>query len=187
MRGVLRSEATVRDAAGFEALYVAHRRHVVAYCLRRSPRCDAYEAADETLLIAWRRFEEIPSGQERAWLYGVARRVLSNQHRGDHRRGRLNRRLAQHRVDAFPDPEAQTLQSAERQVLWGAYRRVSADDQEVLRLAAWEELPHDQIGVALDCTAGAARQPLHRARGRLAGEFERTERPLAGARRHHDG
>jgi RNA polymerase sigma factor (sigma-70 family) len=184
MCGVLRSEATVRDAAGFEALYLAHRRHVVAYCLRRAPRCDAFEAAVETLLIAWRRFEEIPSGQERAWLYGVARRVLSNQHRGDHRRGRLNRRLAQ--TDAFPNPEAHTLQSAERQALWGAYRRLSADDQEVLRLAAWEELPPDQIGVALECTPDAARQRLHRARGRLAGQLERTERPLAGTRRRHD-
>jgi hypothetical protein len=34
----------VRDAAGFEALYVAHRRHVVVYCLRRADRSDAYEA-----------------------------------------------------------------------------------------------------------------------------------------------
>ncbi len=42
----------MRDSAGFEALYVAHRGHVVAYCLRRARRPDAYEAADETLLIA---------------------------------------------------------------------------------------------------------------------------------------
>jgi RNA polymerase sigma factor (sigma-70 family) len=176
----------VRDSAGFEALYVAHRRHVVAYCLRRARRSDAYEAADETLLIAWRRFEEIPSGQERAWLYGVACRVLSNQHRGDHRRGRLNRRLAGTRPDAFPDPEAQMLRSAEQQALWGAYRRLSADDQEVLRLAAWEELSHEQIGVVLGCDPGAARQRLHRARARLAKQLQRAERPLAGARRHDD-
>jgi RNA polymerase sigma factor (sigma-70 family) len=183
---VLRSEATVRDSAGFEALYVAHRRHVVAYCLRRSRRCDAYEAADETLLIAWRRFEEIPSGQERAWLYGVARRVLSNQHRGDHRRGRLNDRLAQSRSEAFPNPEAQTVRSEEQQGLWRAYQRLSPDDQEVLRLAVWEELPHDQIGIALGCDPCAARQRLHRARARLAEHVQRAERPLTGARRRHD-
>jgi RNA polymerase sigma factor (sigma-70 family) len=176
----------VSDSAGFEALFVAHRDHLGAYGLRRARRSDAYETADETLLIAWRRFEEIPQGQERAWLYGVARRVLSNQHRGDHRRGRLNRRLAETRSDTFPDPEAQTLRSAEQQVLWCAYRRLSADDQEVLRLAAWEELPHDQIGVALGCAPDAARQRLHRARGRLAAQLERAGRPLAGARRHHD-
>jgi RNA polymerase sigma factor (sigma-70 family) len=176
----------VRDSAGFEALYVAHRRHVVAYCLRRARRSDAYEAADETLLIAWRRFEEIPPGQERAWLYGVARRVLSNQHRGDHRRGRLNRRLAQARPETFPNPESQALRSDEQQALWRAYLRLSPDDQEVLRLAVWEELPHEQIGVALGCDPGAARQRLHRARTRLAEHVQRTERTLAGARRRHD-
>jgi RNA polymerase sigma factor (sigma-70 family) len=178
----------VGDAAGFEALYVAHRRHVVAYCLRRACRSDAYEAADETLLIAWRRFEEIPQEQEqeRAWLYGVARRVLSNQHRGDHRRGRLNNRLVQNRPDAFPDPEVQMLRSEEQQALWRAYRRLSADDQEVLRLAAWEELSQEQIGVALGCDPVAARQRLHRARARLAKQLQRAQRPLAGARRHDD-
>jgi RNA polymerase sigma factor (sigma-70 family) len=95
--------------------------------------------------------------------------------------------LAQHRVDAFSDPGAQTLRSAEQRVLWGAYRRLSADDQEVLRLGAWEELSHEQIGIALGCAPDAARQRLHRARGRLAGELDRAQRPLAGARRHHDG
>jgi len=116
----------------------------------------------------------------------VARRVLSNQHRGDHRRGRLNSRLAQSRPEAFPTPEAQALQSEEQPVLWCAYRRLSPDDQEVLRLAAWEELPHEQMGVALGCDPGAARQRLHRARARLAKQPQRAERPLAVARRHDD-
>lgn len=84
----------MREVAGFEALYAAHRRHVVAYCRRRAAREDAYEAADETLLIAWRRFDEIPAGLERAWLYGVAWRVLANQHRGARRRRPLGDRLA---------------------------------------------------------------------------------------------
>lgn len=176
----------MQDSGGFEAFYAAQRRHVVAYCLRRSPRCDAYEAADETLLIAWRRFEEIPSGQERAWLYGVARRVLSNQHRGDHRRRRLSARLSQTRPEDVSDPEAQTLRSEEQQVLWRAYLRLSHDDQEVLRLAVWEDLPHEQIATALGCDPSAARQRLHRARMRLAEQLQRAERPLALARRHHD-
>lgn len=177
---------TVRDAAGFDALYVAHRRYVVAYCLRRSHRAEAYEAADETFLIAWRRFDEIPSGQERAWLYGVAYRVLGNQYRGESRRLRLGAKLAQVRRQDIAGPEAQAVRCEDDRVLWRAYLRLGPDDQEVLRLAAWEELSHPQIGVALGCSHAAARQRLHRARERLAQEVQRAERrTFALARRRH--
>jgi RNA polymerase sigma factor (sigma-70 family) len=176
-----------QDAAGFEALYVAHRSHVVAYCLRRAPRSDAYEAADETFLIAWRRHDDVPTGQERAWLYGVAYRVLANQHRGERRRRQLSARLAQVRPQDLAGPEQEVVRSADQQLLWRAYQRLGPDDQEVLRLVAWEELPHEQVGVALGCGATAARQRLHRARERLAQAFEREERrTFALARRRHD-
>jgi RNA polymerase sigma factor (sigma-70 family) len=166
----------VQDAAAFEAFYAAHRRHVVAYCLRRASRADAHEAADETLLIAWRRFDDIPEGQERAWLYGVAYRVLANQHRGERRRRRLGARLAHVRSDPSPDPEADVVRSEEHERLRAALLRLRPADQEVLRLATWEELPHDQLGVALDCEPDAARQRLRRARERLANDLERADR-----------
>lgn len=165
----------MREVSGFEALYAAHRRHVVAYCRRRTGREDAYEAADETFLIAWRRFDEVPAGLERAWLYGVAWRVLANQHRGTRRRRQLGVRLAQ-TIAPFAGPEADAVRSEEHRRLTDAYLRLDPGDQEVLRLAAWEELAHDQIGVALGCGTDAARQRLHRARVRLARELERSDR-----------
>jgi RNA polymerase sigma factor (sigma-70 family) len=175
-----------QDAARFEALYVAHRRHVVAYCLRRAPRSDAFEAADETFLIAWRRHDDVPTGQELAWLYGVAYRVLANQHRGEHRRRQLSARLAQLRPQDLGGPEVQAVRSEAQQQLWRAYQRLGPEDQEVLRLVAWEELSHEQVGVALGCGASAARQRLHRARERLAQALEREERrTFALTRRRH--
>jgi RNA polymerase sigma-70 factor, ECF subfamily len=166
----------VQDAAAFEACYVAHRRHVLAYCLRRAHRSDAEEAADETFLIAWRRFDEIPHGQERAWLYGVAFHVLGNQHRGARRRRRLGVRLAQRREDRPVDPESASLRAEDQQRLRSAYLCLSSDDQEVLRLAAWEDLTHEQIGIVLGCSPSAARQRLHRARARLTQQLQREER-----------
>jgi RNA polymerase sigma-70 factor, ECF subfamily len=48
----------------------------------------------ETFLTSWRRLEEVPPGPEaRLWLYGVARRVLANHHRGQRRRSALADRL----------------------------------------------------------------------------------------------
>jgi RNA polymerase sigma factor (sigma-70 family) len=166
----------VQDVVAFEACYAAHRRHVVAYCLRRASHWDAYEAADETFLIAWRRFDDIPTGHERAWLYGVAYHVLGNQHRGARRRMRLDARLRGTREVAPPGPEAQTLRSAELARVRSAYDQLSADDQEVLRLAAWEGLTHTELGIALGCEPSAARQRLHRARTRLAHRLERRSR-----------
>jgi RNA polymerase sigma factor (sigma-70 family) len=165
----------VREVAGFEALYSAHRRHVVAYCCRRAAREEAYEAADETFLIAWRRFDEIPEGRERAWLYGVAWKVLANHHRGQRRRRQVGDRLAQ-TAAPFAGPEVELVRSEEHRRVHDAYLRLDPADQEVLRLAAWEELGHDQIGVALGCGTDAARQRLHRARVRLARQLERIDR-----------
>jgi RNA polymerase sigma factor (sigma-70 family) len=178
----------VRDVAEFEAFYAAHRRHVVAYCLRRTSRPEAYEAADEALLIAWRRFEDIPRGLERAWLYGVAHRVLSNQYRSERRRRRLDAKLAQSPAEPFAGPEAQAVRTDEQERLLRAYLRLSPADQEVLRLACWEGLAHDEVALALGCEVGAARQKLHRARTRLAQQVQRSERrALAITRRSDDG
>jgi RNA polymerase sigma-70 factor (ECF subfamily) len=175
------------DTAAFEELYRAHRRHVLAYCLRRASETDAFEAADETFLVAWRRFDEIPPGNERAWLYGVAYHVLGNQYRSARRRRQLSGRLREVTGTAPLGPEAQAVVTDDQRNLRRAYERLSRDDQEVLRLSVWEELPHEQVAVALDCTTGAARQRLHRARKRLAQELRVVERPaLALTRRRHD-
>src|SRR5258707_308051 len=55
---------------------------------------DAAEAIAETFATLWRRLESCPAGDDaRPWLFGVARRVLANQHRGERRRGALAERL----------------------------------------------------------------------------------------------
>ena len=49
-----------------------------------------------------------------------------------------------------------------------ALGRLGPDDQEILRLVAWEELARDEIAVVLGISRGAVRVRLHRARRRLA-------------------
>ena len=81
--------------ARFERLYDQASLQVLGYALRRadSPE-DAADVVSETFMIAWRRLDEVPAGDEaRLWLYGVARRVLANQRRAHQRRERLNARL----------------------------------------------------------------------------------------------
>lgn len=80
----------------FTALFEAHSGAVLSYARRRAPRPDdAADVVAETFLVAWRRLAEVPAGDEaRAWLFGIGRRVLANQRRGDRRRDDLGIRLA---------------------------------------------------------------------------------------------
>jgi RNA polymerase sigma-70 factor (ECF subfamily) len=68
----------------FEEIYAACHDPVLGYVLRRTG--NGHDAADvlaETFLTAWRRLDDVPGGEStRPWLYGVARRVLANHHRG---------------------------------------------------------------------------------------------------------
>jgi RNA polymerase sigma factor (sigma-70 family) len=95
------SETLPREPAEarLSRLYRDHGREITGYALRRaaSPE-DAADVVAETFLVAWRRLGEVPVDEEaRLWLYGVARRVLANQHRAERRRtkaGTASRRVA---------------------------------------------------------------------------------------------
>ncbi|MEV4259420.1 RNA polymerase sigma factor, partial [Spirillospora sp. NPDC049652] len=88
----------------FEDLYAENRAKVLGYALRRTG--DPQDAADvvaETFLVAWRRLDDVPPGDEaRLWLYGVARRVLAGQRRGERRRSALGARLRSELAAAGP-------------------------------------------------------------------------------------
>jgi RNA polymerase sigma-70 factor (ECF subfamily) len=56
---------------------------------------------------------------------------------------------------------------AEAQPIRAALLRLESRDQEILRLAAWEELTPSAIACVLGITPIAARSRLHRARNRL--------------------
>ncbi|MFG2049725.1 RNA polymerase sigma factor [Micromonospora sp. NPDC048935] len=87
---------------------------------------DAADVVAETFLVAWRRRQDMPVGGEaRLWLYGVARRVLANQHRGGVRRQRLGERLRQQISAAVTDPGSEVPErlSPRRRVRGDEYLR----------------------------------------------------------------
>lgn len=155
------------DATRFADLYDEHRGAVLAYCLRRTGRSDAEDAVAETFATAWRRVGDIPLDMTLPWLYGVARRVLSRQHRSRRRLRQLRSKIGSQPVAAMAGPEAEVVQRLEYRLVAEALRRLSADDREVLMLAAWEGLGGAEIGAVVGCSADAAAQRLHRARRRL--------------------
>ena len=153
--------------ARFERLYGEHGRALLAYALRRTS--DAQDAADlvaDVFLVAWRRLDDVPPGEGgRLWLYGVARHALANQQRSERRRERLAERLSREL------PAVVQSMPAGLRPRWGRLRaalgRLEAEDQEILRLAGWEELTPGEIATVLGISPIAARSRLHRARRRF--------------------
>lgn len=151
---------------GFRRLYAAHFDAVLGYALRRTTRSeDAADVVSDTFLVAWRRWEEVPRAEEaRPWLYGVARRTLSNQRRGDHRRQRLGERLRGELAACVPDPAEEVVARHDAE---SALERLADRDREVAELSLWEGLEPREIAEVLGVSSVAVRSRLSRLRGWL--------------------
>lgn len=148
----------------FARLYEEHWDAILDYALRRtSEREDAADVVSETFLVAWRRAQDVPQDKPRAWLYGVARRVLANQRRGSRRRDRLVVKLGADLSAgvSFEPPSAAAIAIEE------ALGQMKEEDREILQLVAWEELEPTEIAVALGISPVTVRSRLHRARRRF--------------------
>lgn len=150
---------------------------MAAYVRRRTiEQSDAQDAVADVFTIAWRRLDEMPEGEAGLpWLYGVARRVLSNQRRGNQRRSGLATRLRSQKP-AGVDVESEVVSVDERRLVLSALARLRPADQEILRLAVWEELPHRDIAGLVGCSEASVAVRLHRARTRLGQEIGKEER-----------
>jgi RNA polymerase sigma-70 factor (ECF subfamily) len=161
----------------FQEIYGAHQRHILAYFLRRTDGASARDGASETFLIAWRRLDDVPADDSTLpWLYGVARRVLANQRRSRDRYTALGKKLGQTAPSEERSPEVVVLRRAEDRELLDAVAHLRPADQELLRLAVWEELPHARIGEVLGTSAHAITQRLHRITGQLSRDLQRPGR-----------
>ena len=100
----------------------------------------------------------------------------------------LSRRAAARRAAVLPrlrgvadapgrgQPELVVLQGEESADLVAALNRLSPSDQELIRLAGWEELDRDALALAVGCTANAATKRLNRSLDRLGRELGVSDR-----------
>ena len=166
---------------GFEAAYRELYAPICGYALRRvhEPE-DAAEVIAETFATLWRRFDRCPQGEElRPWLFGVARRVIANQRRGERRRSALGERLAAHAL-----PTATTHAGEASSELARAFAALNESDQELLSLVAWEGLTREELAVALGTSRAVVRLRLHRARKQLREALPPTQVRLTGGQEH---
>ena len=170
----LRAAADPDRRARYEAVFREVYEPLQRYALRRTSPGAADDVVAEALTVLWRRLDEVPDGVALPWCYGVTRRCLANQRRGEARQQRLVDRLG-------AEPAAGVEGAAEYDAeLDAALAELADDDRELVRLWAWEQLPPREIAVALDITANAASIRLHRAKQRLSESLARKNAAPAG-------
>mgnify|MGYP001819655043 CR=1 FL=1 len=174
--------------ATFRSVFEEHHDAIHRYCLRRLGIDDANEATAEVFLVAWRRVERLPRHPEvLPWLYGVARNVVRNHRRGHHRRARLLGRLGSVREVPGDEPELQVVRHHQEAEVHEALQRLRPEDQELLRLKAWEGLSNSQIGDLLGMSHRAVEGRYPRALKKLSKHLTMADQRDASPRLAQEG
>jgi RNA polymerase sigma-70 factor (ECF subfamily) len=142
---------------------------LLAYFLRRTTDpADAADLLGDALLVIWRRAKALPTddSEARLWMFGVARRVLASQRRGQQRRSALQDRLRAQLTVTGGAPDTDRID------LEVALRRLSAVDQEIIRLVHWDGFSQAEAAQLLGLPEGTLRSRHHRARQQLRGMLQ---------------
>ena len=149
------------DRDWLEHLWHEYGDRIFAFAARRVGHSYAEEVVAEVFLVAWRSRGERP-GSELPWLYGVARKVVSQHYRTQSRWERLVKRIEQEQhQSASPRRTPDTMD------VLGALAQLSDSDREAVLLIAWEGLDPREAALVIGITGSAFRMRLSRARRRL--------------------
>jgi RNA polymerase sigma-70 factor (ECF subfamily) len=168
--------------ARFEAVVAEVADPLRRFLARRTDEATAEDVLADTLLVCWRRLDDVPADAVLPWTYGVARLCLANAQRSARRQERLAARIAvvDPPAEAAPGPEDADDRVGE---VMAAMR---PEDAELLRLWAWEQLSPAEIATVLDVSPNAASIRLHRAREKFR-DLLRKNDPDAGHERLRGG
>lgn len=159
-------DRTVLDErrARFEALAPELVEPLRRFLARRTDPTTADDVLAETLLVCWRRLDDVPPDAALPWAYGVARHCLANAQRGSRRQERLAAKVAtvDPPVESAPGPGGDGDGRLEE-----ALAQLTDTEAELVRLWAWEQLTPSEIAGVLELTPNAVSIRLHRAREKL--------------------
>lgn len=159
--------------ARFEALAPELVEPLRRFLVRRTDPATADDVLAETLLVCWRRLDDVPADAALPWAYGVARNCLANAQRGARRQERLAAKVAavDPPADHVPGPDDGDPDGR----LEEALARLTETEAELVRLWAWEQLAPAEIATVLDLTPNAVSIRLHRAREKLRGLLRKDD------------
>jgi RNA polymerase sigma-70 factor, ECF subfamily len=175
-------EAMVRDARAGDThalgrLYDTYRDRVVRFATGRLGDAEkAEDVTSETFESVLRNLGSYRPGTDfEAWLFTIAHRRVADHFRRRSRRREVELDEAVHATDrdgrgplpgrlpAVAGPEEAVLAAERRAEVAGAFRRLRADQQEVLALRVLGGLSAVQVAEVLGKSEGAVRVAQHRA------------------------
>ena len=172
------------DAQAWEALVQEHQEAVfrLAY-LMLGDADDAADVAQEAFVNAYRAMDRYdPSRPVRPWLMRICANLARNRRRSLGRYfGALRRAFANE-----PTPmtvHEHSIKSIDAHALWQAVRRLSANDQEVIYLRYFLDMPELEMATALNVAQGTIKSRLSRALSRLR---QVVQRDFPGLRQEFD-
>lgn len=164
------------------------------YLHRRTDAATADDVLGDTLLVCWRRLDEVPD-DALPWAIVVARNCLANAERSARRQHRVVGKII------ALDPPAEAADDlgmrgagmqgaadsdADASEIRTALTRLRPADAELLRLWAWEQLTIPQLAAALDISTNAVTIRLHRAKARMREQLVKAPR-ASGHVLHEEG
>lgn len=137
---------------------------ILRYLQRRVGPVDAPDLFGETLLVAWRRIDDLPENpvETRMWLFGLARGMLLNHARGERRRAALADRIRAHLPRASGSPAAD-----EGDEVRDALRRLRPELAEIVQLVHWDGFRIGEAAEIVGVPAATARSRYARAKQEL--------------------
>jgi RNA polymerase sigma-70 factor, ECF subfamily len=167
-------DARAGDAAALGQLYDTYRDRVARFATGRLGDAEkAEDVTSETFEAVLRNLGAYRAGTDfEAWLFTIAHRRVADHFRRRFRRREVELDEAVHPAhrDGLPGPllvvdgPEETVLAAERRAeVAGAFRRLRADQQEVLALRVLGGLSAAQVGEVLGKSEGAVRVAQHRA------------------------
>jgi RNA polymerase sigma-70 factor, ECF subfamily len=171
-----------QPSADLRTLFQAHYAAVFRLLRRFGvPAAQLDDAAQEVFWVAARRFADIEVGREKAFLYGVALRVASNELRRAQANGQVTRPLTDLELglsDVAPTPEESLEQRRALVLLHSALERLPLELRTVLVLFELEGLEISKIAAIEGLPLGTASSRLRRAREEFAAIAKRMRAAL---------
>ncbi|MDC0672116.1 RNA polymerase sigma factor [Nannocystis radixulma] len=112
----------------------------------------------------------------RSYLFGIACNVLREHYRSIHRDGARLEFTSVSAQELAPSASAVIGWQQEQRLLLEALRRIPLEDQILLELCYWEQLPGREIAAIVGTPLGTVKAHLRRARQRLEAQLEALAR-----------
>lgn len=164
--------ASLDDPGCFAKVFDRHHQAVWTYLARLGGPQMADDLAGEVFVRAFanRASFDPHVGIVRSWLYGIATNLWRSHARSCSRRAAAFERASSGEVAAQDTEDAvDAAVDARRRLpsVVAALESMSADDQAIVVLYAWERMSYDEMAAVLGVPAGTVRSRLARARRRL--------------------